>query len=84
MTLMTPTQWAIICTLHQEPNYRFVSNERQSAERMEKKGWLKSRGNNMFSITRSGEGAYRRCNSHNAVPPFRLHPRPEPCILLCE
>lgn len=49
---------AVICTIHQEPMYRFVNEEFKMASKMEKDGLLQSVGKKMFSVTKQGEKLY--------------------------
>jgi hypothetical protein len=56
--ILTDLQWAIICTIHQEPGYQFIGNEKVAAMRMVKKGWLKRQKHSRFTVTFSGECAY--------------------------
>lgn len=56
---LTDTQWAVICTIHQEPAFRFNRDLKKIAERMEAKGWLKKgRGPHQYIVTEVGEAAY--------------------------
>jgi len=38
---ITPLRYAIIMTIHHEPNYQFLGSEKKAAERMRKMGYLK-------------------------------------------
>jgi len=53
-------EFAIICTIHQEPNYRFTAGERKAACRMVDKGLLMpvSGDKCRFIVTASGETLY--------------------------
>ena len=55
---MTKLQRAIIVTLRQEPQYKFIGGERQAALRMAAQGWLEATGANTFKITDSGEAVF--------------------------
>ena len=57
---LTLLEFAAIMTIHQEPNYRFVSNERQLAKRMVNKGYLQEdiKIPGRYLVTATGERAY--------------------------
>ena len=57
-TKLTSTEWAMICTIHQEPRYQFIYNEAKTARRMEAKGLLKSAGGKRYTVTELGERLY--------------------------
>lgn len=51
-------EWAIICTIKQEAQYRFTGPELQAAKAMEARGLLHSQDGGRFSVSRTGETAY--------------------------
>jgi len=51
--------WAVICTIKQEPNYRFIRNERTMAEKMADLGLLERQDNKRYAITTYGERCYK-------------------------
>jgi len=55
---MTLNEWSTICTIKQEPSYRFVGNEGVVALRMERKCWLRVKGDKTYTVTPLGEGIY--------------------------
>lgn len=55
---MGNNQWAVICTIRQEPEYKFIQNERRMADRMERDGLLRHEGNGRFIVTKAGEREY--------------------------
>jgi hypothetical protein len=72
--MMTPFQWACICSIHQEPNYQFNGTERLAAEAMVKRGWLRRKGaKHTYTVTKAGERAYTLAGGGQA--PRKLPPR---------
>lgn len=61
---LTNDEWAIICTIHQEPKYRFLREEFTKASKLEQRGLLQSIGNKMFSVTKLGEEIYSKGVTH--------------------
>ncbi len=57
---LTLEQWAILCTIKQEPKYRFLGNEFKAASTLESHGVLQPIGNRMFSITKFGIELYNK------------------------
>lgn len=57
---LTNEEWAIICTINQEPKYRFLKEELTMAKKMEARGLLQFIGNKMFSVTKRGQEIYKR------------------------
>lgn len=57
-TVLTNDESAIICTLHQEPKYRFLGSELRAARRMATAGYLKEGADKHFTVTPAGELAY--------------------------
>ena len=57
-------EWAIICTIRQEPKYRFLREELTRAKKLEQAGLIQSIGNKMFSVTKLGEELYKRGSSN--------------------
>ena len=57
---LTNDEWAIICTIHQEPKYRFLQEELARAKKLEQRGLIQSIGNKMFSVTKLGEEFYNK------------------------
>lgn len=55
---LTTLQWAIIATLRIEPRYRFVSNEKRAAERMNRDGLLIRKGEHNYRVSIRGAKAY--------------------------
>ena len=51
-------QWAVICTIHQEPDYLFIGEEKKWAEEMKRKGLLVSKGKNRYGVTELGEARF--------------------------
>lgn len=56
---MTILEWAIISTIHQEPEYVFSQGENSAARKMERLGWLKSRGHGKFRVAAKGEKIFK-------------------------
>lgn len=56
---LTNDEWSIICTIRQEPKYRFLQEELARAKKMEQRGLIQSIGNKMFSVTKLGEELYK-------------------------
>lgn len=52
-------EWAVICTLHQEPDYLFRDSEYRLAQRMAGKGLLTEQAKRRFIATELGERSYR-------------------------
>lgn len=50
--------WAVMCTIKQEPEYKFVRDEAKLAERMATAGLLEARGNKHYTITAYGQDCY--------------------------
>lgn len=61
---LSDEEFAIICTIHQEPNYRFIANERKVACKLVDKALLMPVIDNKskFIVTESGEALYRFSN----------------------
>lgn len=57
---LTNDEWVIICTIRQEPKYRFLQEELTQAKKLEQRGLIQSIGNKMFSVTKLGEEIYKR------------------------
>lgn len=55
---LTNDERAIICTIHQDPKYRFLQEELTKAKKLEERGILQHIGNKRFSITKLGEELY--------------------------
>lgn len=51
--------WAVICTIHQEPKYKFVGSEFRLAERMVKLGLLEPKSKKHYGVTPYGEACYK-------------------------
>ena len=49
---LTYDEWVIICTIRQEPKYRFLQDELTRAKKLEERGILQHIGNKRFSIKR--------------------------------
>lgn len=56
----TVTEWAAICAINIEPNYRFVGNEKRIAQRMAAEGWIRPTQDNKYKVTQKGKRAYAR------------------------
>lgn len=61
---LTNDEWAILCTIHQEPKYRFLQEEFAQAKKLEKRGLLQHVGNKRFSVTKLGEELYELGVTH--------------------
>ena len=73
---LTDTEWAVICTIRQEPNYRFLYNEAKIAKRMEAKGLLKSIGNKRYEVTDKAKALYEPMTpKRNVVATITLQPK---------
>lgn len=59
---LTNDEWSIICTIHQEPKYRFLQEELVQAKKLEARGLIQSIGNKRFSVTKLGEEIYGEVN----------------------
>jgi hypothetical protein len=59
---LTNDEWSIICTIHQEPKYRFLQEELAQAKKLEARGLIQSIGNKCFSVTKLGEEIYGEVN----------------------
>lgn len=61
---LSDEEFAIICTIHQEPNYRFIAEERKTACKMVDIGLLMPVIDNKskFVVTKSGETLYSFSN----------------------
>jgi hypothetical protein len=59
---LSENEWVMICTIHQEPNYRFTGAENGFAQRMRRKGLLVSKGNCVYAPTEIGERLYQKGN----------------------
>ena len=57
---LTNDEWAIICTIRQEPKYRFLQDELTRAKKLEQRELIQSIGNKMFSVTKLGEEIYSK------------------------
>ena len=54
-----PTEyWAVMCSIKQEPQYRFVRDEAKLAKRMTDAGLLAPAGDKRYSITEYGQKCY--------------------------
>lgn len=62
---LTNDEWVIICTIHQEPKYRFLQEELARAKKLEARRLIQSIGNKMFSVTKLGEEIYGEANGKN-------------------
>ncbi|WP_157657792.1 hypothetical protein [Burkholderia ubonensis] len=51
--------WATICTIGQEPRYRFAGSELTVAGRMVKAGLLEPKDDRRFTVTPYGKKCYR-------------------------
>jgi hypothetical protein len=56
----TALQVAIIITLHQQPDYTFVGNEKSAAERMVSHKMLKRKKDGHYEVTPKAEKAYQQ------------------------
>jgi|CXWL01.1.fsa_nt_gi hypothetical protein len=63
--VLTDTEWAVICTIHIEPKYRFQYEEARWAKRMQEKGLLKFIGDKNYKVTARAERLYDRYNQEN-------------------
>ena len=61
---LTNDEWIIICTIRQEPKYRFLQEELNHAKKLEQRGLIQSVGNKMFSVTKLGEELYKLGVTH--------------------
>lgn len=59
---LTNDECSIICTIHQEPKYRFLQEELAQAKKLEARGLIQSIGNKRFSVTKLGEEIYGEAN----------------------
>ena len=50
--------WAVICSIKQEPNYKFIRSEAKLAERMAAAGLLQARGNKQYDVTDYGQKCF--------------------------
>lgn len=50
--------WATMCTIGQEPRYRFVGSELTVAGRMVKAGLLEPKDDRRFTVTQYGQKCY--------------------------
>lgn len=50
--------WAVMCSIKQEPDYKFLRSEAKLAERMAAAGLLEPRGNKHYHITDYGQDCY--------------------------
>lgn len=64
---LTNDEWVIICTIHQEPKYRFLQEEFARAKKLEQRGLIQSIGNKMFSVTKLGEELYKKANDEGHI-----------------
>ena len=55
---LSETEWAIICTIKQQPDYVFVYGEGRAAKKMAQHGFLKPLTAKMYAVTKQGEDAY--------------------------
>lgn len=62
MNPLTTIEWAVICAVRAEPQYRFQYNEAKIARRMEGKGLIKSRGDKMYNVTAKGKRSFEQSN----------------------
>lgn len=60
MRRLTNLQWAVIATIHNQPDYKFTGDERKAAERMVKRGFLKRLKDNQYKVTHKGEEIYKQ------------------------
>lgn len=61
---LTNEESAIICTIHQEPRYRFLGQELRAARRMASAGYLQEGTDKRFTVTAAGEMAYKLPTAH--------------------
>lgn len=61
---MTDDEWAIICTIRQQPDYLFMWGELRAARKLVEKGWLKEittlKTRARFIVTPKGLRAYNK------------------------
>lgn len=71
---LSDLEFGIICTIHQEPNYRFIAEERKAACKLVDKGLLMPVIDNKskFIVTESGEALYRFFNLKVKKSAYRL------------
>lgn len=50
--------WAVMCSIKQEPNYRFVRDEAKLAKSMAEAGLLAPAGEKRYTITPHGQKCY--------------------------
>lgn len=60
---MPPLWWAVICTIRQDANYRFVGSEYTQAQRMVREGMLVAKEDRRYVVTEYGQ----RCYAANKV-----------------
>jgi len=60
---LTLNEWAIICTVCQEPRYQFAAEELRAARRMAGIGYLRERAERRFTVTRLGAAKYKQENA---------------------
>jgi hypothetical protein len=60
VTKLTRGEAAVICSIHQKPDYRFVGPELRLARRLATAEYLKEGVDNQFTVTPAGELAYSR------------------------
>jgi hypothetical protein len=56
---LTNLETGIICTIHQKPDYRFLGPELRAARRLAAAGYLTEGSDKHFTVTATGELAYR-------------------------
>ncbi|MBU9200183.1 hypothetical protein KTD31_02030 [Burkholderia multivorans] len=55
---MPPLWWAVICTIRQDAEYRFVGSEYTQAQRMVKEGMLVAKDDRRYVVTPYGQRCY--------------------------
>lgn len=60
---MSTDDWAVICSIKQEPNYQFIRSEKRMAERLADLGLLERKDNKRYAVTAYGE----RCFAANQL-----------------
>lgn len=58
--LLNLDEWSIICSIRQEPKYRFLGSELTRAKKLEERGLIQSIGNKMFVVTTRGENLFNK------------------------
>lgn len=68
-TKLNQNHWAVICTIHQEPDYTFLGSELRIAKKMVELQLLEPHTGNKFKVTSYGERCYRADQLLPAVNP---------------